>query len=1156
MDTMPKWLAMGAIVLSLAFAVPDSHAGTPVDTTTTLTSSLNPSVHEQSVTFTATVSASAGTPAGKVTFLNGSATLGTATLAGGTATLTRTTLNVGSSSITAVYAGNNAFSGSTSAALAQQVSPATTSVTLVSSPNPSNYEQPVAFTATVSSAAGTPGGKVTFMNGSASLGAATLSGGVATLAVTKLVVGTSSITAVYAGANAYAGSTSAILIQQVSPTATFVTLTSSANPSTSGQSVTFVATVTASAGSPAGKVTFMNGGAALGTATLSGGVATLARGTLTVGSSSITAVYAGSNAFSGSTSAILTQQVNPGTTSVALSSSANPSTYGQSVTFTAAVTSSAGTPTGKVTFTNGSGNLGSATLSGGVAALARSTLNAGASSITAVYAGTGVFPGSTSAVLTQQVNPATTSIALTSSANPSMYGQPVTFTATLTSAVGTPTGSVTFMNGSASLGTATLVGGMASMNTSSLPAGILTIAATYAGTSTFSAASAALTQPVTPASSTGYTLAATPLNPAWFTPGSSATSTVTVAPVSGYTGSVSLSCTVTGGGSPTPSCSFNPSTVTISSAAPSVSTLTVSTTTDTPIGNYTLSINGIDANNVASLNGPPALTLMAVPAGSQSYILSATALVPGSIASGGNATSTITVTPANGYTGSVGLLCDIIGGAGPPPQCSFNPSSVTISGPAPGTSTLTVSTSISTPAGSYTVPADATDANSMAPINGPQALTLTTQSVIQHIIVIFQENRTPDNLFQDPVLIAAGADIAPSGVNSLGQIIPLSPINLGSVGPNPTYFDLNHNHDSFLAMYDGGKMDGADLISCNPFTAASCIPNPQFKSVAPADVQPYFALAEQYTFGDRMFQTSESGSFPAHQFIIAGTSAPTATSPLFASGDPTDNDAGCIALPGSIVPLIDPNGNPAPPVYPCFEHPVLSDLLDAQGLSWIYYAPKPGGIWTAPNAIEHMCQEQNVNGTLVCRAPEWQRNVIIPSTQILTDIGNGRLPQVSWVIPAGAYSDHAHSNNGSGPSWVASIVNAVGNSPYWANTAIIITWDDWGGWYDHVAPKIINDGISWGSGYVYGFRVPLIVVSPYAKAGYISHVTHDFGSILSFIETNFNLPSLGYADAYADNLSDCFDLNQTPIPFQAIPGVQNAAHFLNDKTPPADPDDD
>jgi phospholipase C len=164
---------------------------------------------------------------------------------------------------------------------------------------------------------------------------------------------------------------------------------------------------------------------------------------------------------------------------------------------------------------------------------------------------------------------------------------------------------------------------------------------------------------------------------------------------------------------------------------------------------------------------------------------------------------------------------------------------------------------------------------------------------------------------------------------------------------------------------------------------------------------------------------------------------------------------------------------------------------------------------------------------------------------------------VSWVIPAGQNSDHAGSTaTTGGPSWVASIVNAVGASSYWADTAILITWDDWGGWYDHVAPPVINDGKSWGSGYVYGFRVPLLVVSPYAKAGYVSHVTHDFGSILNFIEQTFALSSLGYADAHADDLSDCFDFSQTPIAFQTINAPVTADFFLNDKRPPTDPDDD
>ena len=561
-----------------------------------------------------------------------------------------------------------------------------------------------------------------------------------------------------------------------------------------------------------------------------------------------------------------------------------------------------------------------------------------------------------------------------------------------------------------------------------------------------------------------------------------------------------------------------------------------------------LVLSGCSSNSSTGSGGPP------------SYTLTASALNPGSVTAGSASTSTITVTPANGYTGSVSLSCDMIAGGAAAPSCSFSTSLVTISGAAPGTSTLTVSTSSSTPGGSYTITVDGSDAKDAPPSNGSQALSLTTAAVFQHIVVIFQENRTPDNLFQDPVLTARGADIASSGLNSAGQTIPLSPIDLGTTGSNPQNYDLSHANPAFVSMYDGGKMDGANLIPCSP--AANCPPNahpnPQYMYVKPADVQPYFALAEQYTFGDRMFQTNEGPSFPAHQFIISGTSAPAATSNLFAAENPFQSPAGCIAPLTNKVTMIDPTGSEtnSPPQYPCFEHPTLTDLLSNQGVTWRYYAPSPGSIWTGPDAIEHICQQQTVNGKLTCTGPEWTNNVFIPQTQALVDIANGQLAQVSWIIPNGLSSDHAVSNDGSGPSWVAAIVNAIGNSPYWANTAIIITWDDWGGWYDHVAPKVINDGVSWGSGYVYGFRVPLIVVSPYAKAAYISHTTHDFGSILKFIEVTFNLPSLGYADVPADDLSDCFSLTHSPITFHPIPAARNAAYFINDKRPPTDPDDD
>ena len=241
--------------------------------------------------------------------------------------------------------------------------------------------------------------------------------------------------------------------------------------------------------------------------------------------------------------------------------------------------------------------------------------------------------------------------------------------------------------------------------------------------------------------------------------------------------------------------------------------------------------------------------------------------------------------------------------------------------------------------------------------------------------------------------------------------------------------------------------------------------------------------------------------------------------------------------------------------YPCFEHRTLSDELEAANLSWRYYAPNASSIWTAPNAIQHMCQPQDQNGKLTCTGSIWS-HVIMPSKKVLRDIANGQLPAVSWVMPAGQYSDHPGSVAATGgPSWVASVVNAIGHSPYWSSTAIVVTWDDWGGFYDHVPPpRVIHDGRSWGSGYVYGFRVPLIVISPYAKAGYISHVNHDFGSILNLVEQVFNLQSLGYADAHADNLSDCFNFNQPPLKFKTIDAPLKADYFINDTSLPEDPD--
>ena len=466
----------------------------------------------------------------------------------------------------------------------------------------------------------------------------------------------------------------------------------------------------------------------------------------------------------------------------------------------------------------------------------------------------------------------------------------------------------------------------------------------------------------------------------------------------------------------------------------------------------------------------------------------------------------------------------------------------------------------------------------LASLNGCGGSGTTPPSTgkIQHVVVIFQENRTPDNLFQGLCTATGGVpgcgtgstqyDLAHSGTDSTGKTVQLQEVNLG------VSYDPDHSHGAFNAMCDLNttvnppqcKMDGADKIrvSC-PTGVAECT----FAYVNPADVQPYLQLAEQYTFADRMFQTNQGPSMPAHQFIISGTSAPTLGSNLFAAENPNTGgvppDAGCDAPAESTVKLIDPAGseNSNAAIYPCFDHPTLTDLLEKKGNTWRYYtssgyAGGSGlGLWVGPEAIQHICGS---TASGVCGGTDFTSHVILNQTQVLTDVDNHQLPDVSWVIPTGQASDHAGGLDATqGPSWVASVVNKIGNSSYWANTAIFITWDDWGGWYDHVAPpQVLVNCAQWGCGYVYGFRVPLIVVSPYAKAKYISKNQHDFGSILKFIEGIFGLPSLGYADAAADDLSDCFDFNQTPLPFKTIPSALDAQFFLNDKTPPEPPDND
>jgi phospholipase C len=452
-------------------------------------------------------------------------------------------------------------------------------------------------------------------------------------------------------------------------------------------------------------------------------------------------------------------------------------------------------------------------------------------------------------------------------------------------------------------------------------------------------------------------------------------------------------------------------------------------------------------------------------------------------------------------------------------------------------------------------------------------------SNFQHVIIVFQENRTPDNLFQGlckpPYGNSKSCSSTPTG--SQYDILTSNWLDksssTGTTQPMPfplaNNFDPSHTHSAFLTTCDASapgvcRMDGAAGDTCTGNCpsrfAYSYVPNS--KSI----LNPYLSLATEYGWANYMFQTNQGPSFPAHQFIFGGTSAPSAADDAigtFAGENMTPYytpDAGCIALAGVIVELVTTRGEGSP-IYPCLDHETLADLFDSIGVSWKYYTESTGSIWTAPNAIEHICLPSAPTGG-TCTGSDWINDVVIKPAQILTDIGKCNLAQMNWVIPTGQNSDHAKGNTGGGPSWVASIVNAIGNNPackdgdvYWDNTAIIVTWDDWGGWYDHEPPTFLAGA---QGDYQYGFRVPFVFVSAYTPAAYVDNTRMDFGTILRFVEKNYGIAegALGFADARSTtDLAEFFNLSQVPRVFQTIPAKLDANFFINDTTPPTDPDD-
>ncbi len=408
-------------------------------------------------------------------------------------------------------------------------------------------------------------------------------------------------------------------------------------------------------------------------------------------------------------------------------------------------------------------------------------------------------------------------------------------------------------------------------------------------------------------------------------------------------------------------------------------------------------------------------------------------------------------------------------------------------------------------------------------------------SKISHIVIVVQENRSFDNLFQG----AKGADTRSYGYASNGAKVKLVPVGLAAK------WDLAHSSAAYFEACDGQgqfpgtkcKMDGFDKesVTCHIHGEPRC-PNkhPQYAYVPRSETKPYFDMAGQYVLADRMFTSNFDGSsFVSHQYIIAAQASASVDVPF---GGPW----GCGGGGGDQVNTVTQERTMGPPISPCFDNQTLGDELDAAGISWKYYTANLGGdgdLWSAYQAIKH-----------IRYGKDWKKNVVSPQTRFFDDVNAGKLPAVAWVTPTCENSDHSACDSKTGPAWVASLVNAIGESSYWKSSAIFVFWDDYGGWYDHVGPKLVDyDGL--------GFRVPLLVISPYAKKGYVSHVRYEHGSLLRFVEDRFGLAALSASDARAASpQADCFDFGQSPRPFQPIGSPMTVRDFEAQPPDPRIPD--
>lgn len=396
-------------------------------------------------------------------------------------------------------------------------------------------------------------------------------------------------------------------------------------------------------------------------------------------------------------------------------------------------------------------------------------------------------------------------------------------------------------------------------------------------------------------------------------------------------------------------------------------------------------------------------------------------------------------------------------------------------------------------------------------------------SPIQHLIFIVKENRTFDNYFGAFTCLDGTACVngTTTGMIRTGpkttQTIPLN--SLTDTIPN-----YCHERGCALTSADGGKMDNFNhgAKGCN------VAPYPCYAEANQALIPNYWALAQNYVLSDNTYSSFEGASFANHLFTVAGASGldqpdSATTNPKLPGGANTRN-WGCDAATGTTTKLL--NGNLA---YPCFSSqpgamttiPTLADEMNIAGVSWKFYAdtvPTVNGYqWNTLNAFPSVRASSGV----------------VPWSQFASDAASNQLPQFSWVTYPTIYSEHPPASSCIGENQTISDIEAVMNSPAWSSTAIILTWDDYGGFYDHVPPPTV-DGLG------YGFRVPLMVISPFAHANdnltepQVTHDRFELASVLKLAEEVFGLPSLGQRDASAGDLMSTlnFAVNNPPLPLQ------------------------